>query len=181
MKHRNFFIALSALSLSAGSLWATHFKASGTTDKPIERMEYAVQRTGNPKYKEMQAALSGNEYLLLGKSMFNDEGANIYPSGGQTISYPVYIDFDETAGKVTVSHLFRNFLEEEELPVVMDWDITTGRISVSTPPEFYAPDECVRLGEEYDMIISLQAGYPFGIGYWEALPEMVMNVSTIVR
>ncbi|MDE6669855.1 MAG: choice-of-anchor J domain-containing protein [Muribaculaceae bacterium] len=181
MKKLNLIIGLSAAVLTAGTVGATYSTVSDrnkVTDKKPKRTEFAVQRVATPQHKVKRAEAKGSEYLMLAKSMFNDEGANIYPSGGQTISYPVYLDFDDAAGKVTISHLFRNFLEEEELPAVMDWDASAGRISVPTPPEFYSPDECVRLGEEDDMIISLQAGYPFGIGYWEALPEMIMNVSS---
>lgn len=184
MKNPNFIIGLSVMSIAAGSLWAAH--ATEPKTNPIERTKFTEQR--NPSAQSVlslqnnrqdgikRAAKSGSEYLMLAKSMFNDEGVNIYPSGGELISYPVYFDFDNEAGKVTVDHLFRNFLEEEELPAQLNWDATSRRISAQTPPEFYAPDECVRLGEEYDMIISLQAGYPYGIGYWESLPEFVMNI-----
>ncbi|MDE7122129.1 MAG: hypothetical protein K2O42_08225, partial [Oscillospiraceae bacterium] len=179
MKKFNTIIALAVAGIAACSLWASQSKIPERNKDVVERTVSAVNaKRVTPQQKKKAADYKGTEYLMLAKSMFNDEGLNVYPSGGELISYPVYFDFDDNAGKVTISHLFRNFLDEEEKPAVLDWDAASGLISAQTPPEFYAPEECIRLGEEDGLIISLQAGYPYGIGYWESLPEIQMNLSS---
>lgn len=170
-------------SLTAGTLYATHSATPATRDIKSKSNEMVHQhrilgeRLSASKQNKALSADSGTEYLMLGKSMFDDEGANVYPSGGAPVSYPVYFDFDDEAGIVRVSNLFRNYLDEEAAPAVLNWDKEAAKITANTPEEFYSPDECVKFGEQDGMIVGLQAGNPYGIGYWSSEWEFVMNQS----
>lgn len=142
-----------------------------------------TNRMMSPRNNIQRKENSGSEYMLLGQSMFNADGANVYPSGGFTVSYPVYVEFDETNSKVTFTNIFRNFLDEVEAPIVMDWNQTDRLASIPTPAEFYDLDECVKLGEvDYGdgdvRIITLQAGNPYGIGYWNDVWDFEMKITS---
>ena len=130
----------------------------------------------SPLQKDLTATVEDNEYLLIGKSMFNAEGENVWGSGGYPVYNPVFIDFNDEASKVTFRHLFRDEILADQLPFDLSWDSETRTITAPTPTDFSSPDECVVVGEGADIIISLSAGYPYGIGYWKSLDEMVMNV-----
>lgn len=149
--------------------------------KVIQKLKTTAKVSKSNKLADIPS--TAQEYILLGESVFNEEGNNIYLSGGDTISYSVYMDFNESKGTVTLYNLFRDFLDIELLPVTMNWDTKGNRLSVDTPEEFISEEDCVYMGEEdsndeKNRIYSLQAGNPYGIGYWQFVPEFVMDIAS---
>lgn len=117
------------------------------------------------------------EYLLVGKSMFNEAGANVYPDGGYPVCYPVSFAFGDNT--VAITGLFKNQTSLDGItlaPAVMKWDEATSTISGTSPNSFVSADEAISMGRDDDRIFCLQGGYPYGIGYWKSQKAVSMKV-----
>ncbi|MDE5795774.1 MAG: hypothetical protein K2H75_01560 [Muribaculaceae bacterium] len=178
MKNLNLLIGLSVVSFSVPGL----LNAKNPRDVYPSSINNGIKHTayvsqGMASQDDMSASVKENEYLLIGKSMFDNEGNNLFGSGGFPIANSVYIDFDDETGKVTFSNLFRNVVFGDQIPFDLNWNNDTRIISAFTPVEFESIEECVLVGEGDDCIAALIAGNPYGIGYWKALDQIVMTVS----
>lgn len=175
-------LTLGALLAMPGTL-----SAAGTSEAfgSNQLKELPAKRAMLPKGMQLQPKrvahpADADEYLLLGKSAFNDEGETVIEEGGVTISYPIYLKFDESNGQTTFYGLFSESLGIDQQPVTMSWNPAKKEISASTPESFTDKSECLLINdetEEYGYIYYLGAGNPYGVGYWESLDEMKMSVS----
>lgn len=143
-------------------------------EKALERLPMTREEN-----KTRGSEKAGAEYLVVGKSIYNDDGTNAYAAGGNPVSYPCYVSFDDASGKVTFDGLFREAAVEGLLPAEMEWDASIGKIHADTPSSFSKIEDCVYLGRyNEEIVFALQGGEAYGIGYWRKFKEMNMEVSS---
>lgn len=180
MKQRTVLIGLAAAVLPMMAATALDWQKKEVREASTVELAPVPARTQMSKktQKVKRANNKGTEYLVVGRSIFNENGANVFPDGGWEVSYPCYVDFDDAKGKVTFDGLFRDEVTDNLKPATLNWDSAMGMVHASTPDSFSSKDECIYLGDyDSDVIYALQGGEVYGIGYWKSYEEVNMEVS----
>ncbi len=121
----------------------------------------------------------GQEYLLIGKSAFDEEGDNVFGAGGILMSHKVKVNFDDEAGKASISNILATGPYAELIGAAnFSWDRETGVIKGNTPTSFSEASEAVCLVEFEGGALTLNGGEMYGAGYWRYFQELEMTVNS---
>lgn len=180
------FTVLTAATLSgfaqADNL-KTHVSQTWQKQTEVVENEGAVKQVASLKGKSssVKTGLAVTEagddtYVLFGSSMFNSEGANVYPEGGMPVKYPVYVSVDESANTATVENIV-DMRDYYGRAVNGSYDPVNRTITIAAPKDFYNLNDYQTIGTYGDSFVFLRAVSPYGIGYVTKEENLVLNVS----
>lgn len=175
------------LALSAFALCGLGATAQTQQSKVVKPLPVAKgQAKAAPQHGPARAVDTSTmtEYTLSGYSIYEynedmEAYENVYLAGGVYENYPVYFDIDTVNGTAAMY----GPLKEMEWGTISNqqkingtYDKTTHTIRFASPVNGGVRDYPV-IGDVGSSGLLLQAGKMYGIGYWKAVEDLVMEVS----
>ncbi|MDO4161015.1 MAG: choice-of-anchor J domain-containing protein [Prevotellaceae bacterium] len=125
--------------------------------------------------KKSDVTTNGATYTLYGKSMFNDEGDNVFGQGGYDVKYSVYLNFNEQNGEVGINNLINLGTNSSDFNA--QYDDANNLITINSPKELTDKADYTIIGTYNGYDEYLMAVKPYGIGYVEEIEDLKMEVS----
>lgn len=115
-------------------------------------------------------------YTLFGKSMFDEEGNNVYRYGGFPVCYGVDITLDAAASEASLLNIINMEHRGTAVAAVGKYDADNAVISITSPEQFVSGDDYATIGTFEDKPVKLVALDAYGIGYVKNVENFVIDI-----